>query len=82
MSDKLPNEKTFRLVDRPIHGIAVIVPIEEQPTQQQSIGKEAVECKTPQGALNPKAAEFNPKNWDVTTSSVGSVKFSWVLITM
>ena len=59
---KLPNEKTFRLVDRPIHGIAVIVPIEEQSTQQQSIGKEAVECKTPQGALNPKAAEFNPKN--------------------
>ena len=30
LSYKLPDEKTFRTVDRPIHGIAVIVPIEEQ----------------------------------------------------
>ena len=27
---KNPSEKVFREVDRPIHGIAVIVPIEEQ----------------------------------------------------
>ena len=27
---KLPNEKNFRRVDRAIHGIAVIVPAEEQ----------------------------------------------------
>ena len=27
---KLPNEKTFRTVDRPIHGVAVIVNVEEQ----------------------------------------------------
>ena len=27
---RLPNEKTFRTVDRPIQGIAVIVPVEEQ----------------------------------------------------
>ena len=27
---KLPNEKTFRYVDRAVQGIAVIVPIEEQ----------------------------------------------------
>ena len=27
---KLPNEKVFRNVDRPIQGIAVIVPVEEQ----------------------------------------------------
>ena len=27
---KLPNEKKFRTVDRAIHGIAVIVPVEEQ----------------------------------------------------
>ena len=27
---KLPNETKFRRVDRPIHGISVIVPIEEQ----------------------------------------------------
>ena len=27
---KLPNEKIHRMVDRPIHGIAVIVPVEEQ----------------------------------------------------
>ena len=27
---RLPNEKKFRTVDRPIHGISVIVPIEEQ----------------------------------------------------
>ena len=27
---KLPNEKVFRKVDRPIHGICVIVPVEEQ----------------------------------------------------
>ena len=29
---KLPTEKTFRTVDRPIHGVSVIVPVEEQST--------------------------------------------------
>jgi hypothetical protein len=29
---KLPTEKNYRKVDRPIHGISVIVPIEEQST--------------------------------------------------
>lgn len=28
---KLPNEKNFRTVDRAVQGIAVIVPVEEQP---------------------------------------------------
>ena len=46
---KLPQEKVHRLVDRPIHGIAVIVPIEEQ-------GKSNA---TP---LNPNANEFHPGN--------------------
>ena len=42
---KLPDERNFRSVERPIHGIAVIVPIEEQPEQFQ---------------LNPGADEFVP----------------------
>ena len=29
---KNPNEKIFREVDKPVHGIAVIVPVEEQFT--------------------------------------------------
>ena len=42
---KLPDEQNFRSVERPIHGIAVIVPIEEQPERTE---------------LNPVAEEFVP----------------------
>ena len=42
---KNPNEMVFREVDRPIHGVAVIVPIEEQ--------REAT-------TLHPNAKEFIP----------------------
>ena len=44
---KNPNETTFREVDRPVHGIAVIVPIEEQSTSIES-------------ELNPNAEEYKP----------------------
>ena len=44
---KNPSEKVFREVDRPIHGIAVIVPIEEQVHELSS-------------NLDPKADEFKP----------------------
>ena len=44
---KNPNERTFREVDRPVHGIAVIVPIEEQAIDVVS-------------ELNPTADEFKP----------------------
>ena len=43
---KLPNEKNFRSVERPIHGIAVIVPIEEQDKV----------------SLNPTAPDFVPNS--------------------
>ena len=43
---KLPNEKNFRSVERPIHGIAVIVPIEEQDKP----------------LLNPTASDFVPNS--------------------
>ena len=43
---KLPDEKKFRSVERPIHGIAVIVPIEEQENQ----------------GLNPNASDFVPNS--------------------
>ena len=46
---KLPNEKTFRTVSRPIHGICVIVPIEEQNVE------------TTKQTLNPHAVEFTPQ---------------------
>ena len=45
---KNPNEKTFREVDRSVHGIAVIVPIEEQSQVVVS-------------GLNPAASVFEPK---------------------
>ena len=45
---KNPNEKTFREVDRSVHGIAVIVPIEEQ---SQFIAS----------GLNPAASIFEPE---------------------
>jgi hypothetical protein len=41
---KLPNEKVFRTVDRPIQGVSVIVPIEEQG----------------EARMNPEAAVFTP----------------------
>ena len=47
---KLPNEKVHRLVDRPIHGIAVIVPVEEQNLYIDS---------SPSN-LDPNASEFHP----------------------
>ena len=46
---KNPNEKKFREVDRSVHGIAVIVPIEEQ-SQYIATG------------LNPAAAVFEPRD--------------------
>ena len=45
---KNPTEKTFREVDRSVHGIAVIVPIEEQSQVVVS-------------GLNPAASVFEPK---------------------
>ena len=39
---KLPGEKTFRTVDRPIHGIAVIVPVEEQSNDTEIVQPDAV----------------------------------------
>ena len=44
---KLPTEKNFRTVDRPIHGISVIVPIEEQSATEHT--------------LNPTAKAFEPQ---------------------
>ena len=44
---KLPAEKNFRTVDRPIHGISVIVPIEEQSPVERT--------------LNPNASAFVPQ---------------------
>ena len=52
---KLPNEKKHRLVDRPIQGIAVIVPIEEKSLQNNE--------------LDPEAAEFYPDNYRKNGSS-------------
>ena len=52
---KLAHEKTFRTVSRPIHGICVIVPTEEQHPSAES--NETV----PATALNPRAASFEPK---------------------
>ena len=43
---KLPNEKTFRAVDRPVQGVSVIVPIEEQKHSQ----------------MNPDASIFAPSH--------------------
>ena len=49
---KLPNEKVYRTVDRPVHGICVIVPIEEQGFDSDS-GKAYQ-------ALDPSAPAFTP----------------------
>ena len=56
---KLPNEKTFRTVDRPIHGIAVIVPVEEQ-THNSDHRLQDPDSDTVDSNLNPEAAEFIP----------------------
>ena len=58
---KLPNENTHRLVDRPIHGISVIVPIEEQHGKDVE-NQEDNENTKETNSLNPKAAEFIPTN--------------------
>ena len=58
---KNPNEKTFRLVDRPIHGIAVVVPVEEQSTAPAEDSKEDVEVVAGhKKTLNPNADPFTP----------------------
>ena len=51
---KLQNEKTYRYVDRPIHGIAVIVPVEEQTELNNTNVRDS--------NLNPNVAEFYPGN--------------------
>ena len=51
---KLPSEKTFRFVNRPIHGISVIVPIEEQLNADTR--NSLLHSK-----LNPEASEYAPK---------------------
>ena len=56
---KLPNAKTFRLVDRPIHGIAVIVPVEEQAQEGES---EDENNHKKEVSLNPNASEYTPQD--------------------
>ena len=51
---KLPNEKVFRKVDRPIHGICVIIPVEEQ---QRNTGTDTTVTDS---TLNPCASTFVP----------------------
>ena len=51
---KNPTEKTFREVDRPVHGIAVIVPIEEQSSNIAS-------------ELDANAEEFTPIKYSSST---------------
>ena len=55
---KNPTEKNFREVDRSVHGIAVIVPIEEQ-SQYIATG------------LNPAAGVFEPKGTLKQHSNLG-----------
>ena len=47
---KLPGEKKFRTVDRPVQGISVIVPIEEQNPDDSAVDPR----------LDPKVSEFIP----------------------
>ena len=51
---RLPSEKSYRYVDHPVHGIAVIVPVEEQTSASNAINEKR--------ALNPKAPKFYPSN--------------------
>ena len=48
---KLSGEKKFRTVDRPVQGVSVIVPIEEQNK----------EVSTVNSSLDPTVSEFTPK---------------------
>ena len=72
---KLSDEKVFRTVDRPIHGIAVIVPVEEQKREgsvkdevagePEKTALDAASCYRQLGRdasslLDPAASEFNP----------------------
>ena len=50
---KLPSEKVFRTVSRPIHGICVIVPIEEQGSDTNT--------DTTIHTLDPHAPDFTPQ---------------------
>ena len=59
---KLANEKKHRLVDRPIHGIAVIVPVEEQDHHSGN------------NELNPEAVEFYPDNCKNVSSNPGMLE--------
>ena len=54
---KLPNETIYRLVDRPIHGIAVIVPVEEQ-VERNTVNH--IHCSSDETPLNPNSNEFYP----------------------
>ena len=54
---KNPDEKSYREVDRPIHGIAVIVPIEEQSYDVAS-------------NLDPNATEFQPNNANTNSANI------------
>ena len=56
---KLPNAKTFRLVNRPIHGIAVIVPVEELAQEGESEHKNN---RKKEVSLNPNVSEYTPQD--------------------
>ena len=73
---KLPSEKVFRSVDRPIQGISVIVPVEEQTDKKDETKIEdqvpqpntgstptshnTCNCNVVKTSLNPHAAEYIP----------------------
>ena len=54
---KLPSEKVFRTVDRPIHGIAVIVPVEEQDDEKKESDENVIKSD-----MNAEAKEFIPNS--------------------
>ena len=62
---KLPGAQSFKTVDRPIQGIAVIVPVEEQhntedvETEFKNHGEVTPKTKT---TLNPNALDFYPSH--------------------
>ena len=55
---KNPNEKVHREVDRPVNGVAVIVPIEEQ--EGSSADPASIEKQEGSTILRPNAKEFVP----------------------
>ena len=80
---KLPSEKVFRTVDRPIQGIAVIVPIEEQeeqpkPTEEKSalaIQPDITDAfsnktETITHDLNPNASVYHPNTLNMSTLDI------------